>query len=187
MRRRGLLTVAAAASALLATGASGASPLQDGFQPDWLAGRAAPAGARPAPKGGLPHQTTEIRQERQVQKDLPQAGDPLWKVLRTTKVSGDAKTGLFIADHSAQVKALAGKTLTLSGFMLPLEQSDTTRHFLISRYTPVCFFCPPGDPNEVVEVRLRRPIQAGYSLVKVTGVFSLANNGEKGLFFRIDG
>jgi hypothetical protein len=187
MSRAGLLLLSLAACAPLFAGPSGAAAAPDSLQPDWLAGRAAPAGARAASSSGLPRQTAEIRQERQVQKDLPQAGDPLWKVLRTTKVSGDAKTGLFVAQHSAQVEALAGKTLTLSGFMLPLEQSETTRHFLISRYTPVCFFCPPGDPNEVVEVRLRRPIQAGYSLVKIRGVFSLANNGEKGLFFRIDG
>lgn len=71
--------------------------------------------------------------------------------------------------------------------MLPLEQESMTRHFLMSRFTPVCFFCPPGDPNEVVEVRTLKPFRAGYDRVKVTGVFSLTNNGEKGLFFRIDG
>jgi hypothetical protein len=44
---------------------------------------------------------------------------------------------------------------------------------------------PPGDPNEVVEVRTINPRPAGYGMVKVTGIFSIADNGEKGLFFRL--
>jgi hypothetical protein len=70
--------------------------------------------------------------------------------------------------------------------MLPLAADERTRHFLISPYTPVCFFHPPAQPNEVVEVRLRRAITAGYHLVEVTGVLRLANDGEKGLFFVLE-
>jgi hypothetical protein len=160
--------------------------------PGWIEGDTAveaaaqlPPGAPPAPADG--GNAPEIRQERKVQQSLPMSVDLLWKVLRTTRISEDKRTGFFSAVHPPAVRALAGTTVSVTGFMLPIEQARQTSHFLVSRYTPVCFFCPPGDPNEVVEVRTRKPRPAGYDRVKVTGRFSLADNGEKGLFFRIEG
>lgn len=125
--------------------------------------------------------------ERAAQKQLPQSRDKFWTTLHTTQIKEDDRRGLFLAVHSPQVKALAGQTLTVSGFMLPLESNMTTSHFLLSKYTPVCFFCPPGQPNEIVEVRTSRPVKAGYDLIKVSGRFALQSNGEQGLFFRLDG
>ena len=158
--------------------------------PEWLEGdTAATAAARLLPGSAAEDggQASEIRQERKVQQTLPVSGDPLWKVLRTSKIAEDKRTGFYSAVHPPAVLALAGTTVSVTGFMLPIEQARQTNHFLVSRYTPVCFFCPPGDPNEVVEVRTRKPRPAGYDPVKVTGRFSLADNGEKGLFFRIEG
>ena len=125
--------------------------------------------------------------ERAAQKGLPKARDPFWTTLHTTQIKEDARRGMFIAVHSPQVKALAGQTLTVSGFMLPIEADVTTTHFLLSKYTPVCPFCPPGQPNEVVEVHTSRPVKAGYDLIKVSGRFTLQSNGEQGMFFRLDG
>lgn len=129
----------------------------------------------------------ELASERQAQLTLPKADDPLWNSLRQTRIAIDERSQLYTASHPAAVRALAGRRVTVKGYMLPLESSDRTAHFLISPYTPVCFFHPPAEPNEVIEVRLSRPIEAGYHLVQVTGVLQLANNGEKGLFFVIDG
>ncbi|MDB5429604.1 MAG: hypothetical protein JWP35_720 [Caulobacter sp.] len=121
--------------------------------------------------------------ERAAQKALPHATDPLWAVLRTTKISEDVRRGIFTAHNPAAVQALAGKTITISGYMMPLESQPRTTHFLLSKYTPVCFFCPPGEPNEVIEVHTVKPLKAGYDKVTVTGRFALQNDGEKGLFF----
>jgi len=129
----------------------------------------------------------ELASERQMQRNLPRANHPLWTTLRQTRISIDERTQLFRAAHPASVRSLAGSRVTVRGYMLPLESSDRTRHFLVSPYTPVCFFHPPAEPNEVIEVRLSRPIDAGYHLVEVSGVLTLADNGEKGLFFVIDG
>jgi len=158
--------------------------------PDWLEGGTAVAAAAELPPGSPPPDVgppPELRQERIAQQSLPKSGDPLWKVLRTTRITEDKRTGFYSAIHSPAVLALAGTTVSVTGFMLPIEQARETNHFLVSRRTPVCFFCPPGEPNEVVEVRTRKPRPAGYDQVKVTGRFSLADNGEKGLFFRIEG
>jgi hypothetical protein len=126
-------------------------------------------------------------EERKAQQSLPQAHDGLWRTLATTKIGEDGAHGIFTARHSPQVRALVGQTLTLSGFIMPLETTDRFRHFLLTRYTPVCPFCPPGAPNEVVEVWSAQPIAETYDLMRATGRFSLADNGEKGLFFRLDG
>ncbi|MDQ1153400.1 DUF3299 domain-containing protein [Brevundimonas sp. SORGH_AS_0993] len=128
----------------------------------------------------------EVKAERAAQRNLPTADGPIWAILRKTRISIDEKSQLYHASHPAEVRALAGRRLTLRGYMLPLEADDRTAHFLISPYTPVCFFHPPAEPNEIVEVRLRRPIAAGYHLVEVSGVLQLADNGEKGLFFVMD-
>lgn len=128
----------------------------------------------------------ELASERRMQLELPRADGPLWRTLRQTRISIDERTQLYRAVHPAAVRATAGRPVTVRGYMLPLESSHRTTHFLISPYTPVCFFHPPAEPNEVIEVRTRRPVEAGYHLVEVTGVLQLADNGEKGLFFLID-
>jgi hypothetical protein len=128
----------------------------------------------------------ELAGERQTQLSLPMVRSRTWDTLRTTRIAIDEQSQLYTAAHSTEVRAMAGRRVTLRGYMLPLEMSDRTTHFLISPYTPVCFFHPPAEPNEVVEVRTDRPIEAGYHLVEVTGTLQLANDGEKGLFFVLD-
>ena len=125
--------------------------------------------------------------ERSAQAKLPQGRSPLWAMLRTTRISEDDARGVFKAAHSPAVKALVGKTLTLPGFIMSLDTGTRGNHFLLSKYTPVCAFCPPGEPNEVVEIRTARPIAYSARLVTVTGTFGLENNGENGLFFQLSG
>jgi len=127
----------------------------------------------------------ELSSERAFQRTLPMSNSPLWDRLRQTTISIDESSQLYVAKHPIATRLLAGKTMTFEGFMLPLEPTETTTHFLISPYTPVCFFHPPAEPNEIIEVKLKKPVQAGYDRVEVTGKFGLANNGEKGLFFTL--
>ncbi|WP_375381881.1 DUF3299 domain-containing protein [uncultured Sphingomonas sp.] len=131
--------------------------------------------------------TSQVQEagERSAQAKLPQARSPLWSTLRTTRISEDDARGIFKADHPPAVKALVGRTVTLSGFVMPLDALTSGSHFLLSKYTPVCAFCPPGEPNEVVEVRTSRLIAYGARQVAVTGRFGLENNGDNGLFFQM--
>ena len=159
----------------------------------------APGEARSSASGGEALRTTgpmasqplpaaldgELSAERELQLTLPKANDPLWDTLRQTRVRIDGRTQAYRASHPPEVRRLAGQRVTLRGYMLPLETATKTAHFLISPYTPVCFFHPPAEPNEVVEVMLQRPIPAGYHLVEVSGTLSLIDDGEKGLFFVI--
>lgn len=142
-----------------------------------------------APKKSKPASTgctdAELCSERSAQSILPKSADPLWTMLRQCKVSENQKTGMYSIQPTAQVKALAGTTVRAKGFTLPLDGNDKTAHFLIGVNTPVCFYHPPGEPNEVIEVSTKQPITWDEKLTTVEGTFSLMNNGEMGVFFRL--
>jgi hypothetical protein len=125
--------------------------------------------------------------ERRAQQSLPQSKASLWTVLRQTRIGEDEKRGVFTASFPEVVKALDGKPVAVSGFMMPLDTEVKSKHFLLARYTPVCFYCPPGQPNEVVEVTTRQGVPITARMLTVSGKMALINNAARGLFFRIDG
>lgn len=124
--------------------------------------------------------------ERAAQRNLPHSADPIWATLESTRITEDKGRGTFAASFPQAVSGLAGRTLSISGFMLPLESRTQTEHFLLTRNTPVCFFCPPGQPNEVIEVRSSAPVYPDTGQVTVTGRFGLQHDGAAGLFFSLD-
>ncbi len=123
--------------------------------------------------------------ERAAQMALPRSQNPIWLKFARCRIGYDNHSGLYNIAVTPDVKSLAGKTVRVNGFVLPLDGSDHTSHFLLTRNTPVCMFCPPGEPNEVVEVVAPRPIEWTDKLVTVTGPLTLVDNGEKGIFFKI--
>ena len=128
----------------------------------------------------------ELCAERQSQQGLPRSGDPLWSRLHACAVGYNSKSGLYTLTPTPQVRAMAGTIVRVKGFTLPLDGSDKTSHFLIGINTPVCFYHPPGEPNEVIEVTSVRAIDWTEKPVTVEGVFNLMNNGEMGVFFKLD-
>jgi hypothetical protein len=140
-------------------------------------------GARPALAGALPVQPPA---ERARQALMPVSSDPVWALLRQTPIKADLARGVFTAAPPPQVKALAGREMDVTGFMLPLDPSPMFSHFLLTRNTPVCPFCPPGQPNEVIEVNLAQYVKATTEPVTVHGRFVLQDNGQQGLFFQLD-
>ena len=120
------------------------------------------------------------------QKLLPKVHDALWTALSKCNVGYDDKSGNYSIKTTPEVEALSGQSLTVRGFILPMDGSDRTKHFLVTRNTPVCMVCPPGQPNEVIEVYASQPIAWTDKIVAVTGKFSLINNGEQALFFKME-
>lgn len=127
----------------------------------------------------------DLKAERKAQLSLPKSKDPLWSLLGQCAVSLDPKTGLYSLKLTPEVRALSGKTQRVSGFTLPLDGQDRTRHFLIGRLTPVCFYHPPGEPNEVIEVMARKAVTWNSKPQAVEGTFTLVNDREMGVFFRL--
>lgn len=123
--------------------------------------------------------------ERSAQDKLPQSHDPLWARLARCASHFDTKAALYGITLTPEVKAMDGKTATVSGFVLPLDGADQTRHFLLTKRTPVCLYCPPGEPNEVIEVTTRHPVAWSDDMVTVTGRFTLVADVEKAIFFAL--
>lgn len=141
--------------------------------PAWSADPVAPPSVQPS-------------NERAAQKILPRVRDEMWTKLAECTVDEDPKKGIYSIKLTPEVRALDGKKITMRGFVLPLDGSDQTKHFLITRNTPVCLYCAPGEANEVVEVRAERAVAWTNKVVSVTGRFKLIDDKEKALFFRIE-
>ena len=84
-----------------------------------------------------------------------------------------------------------GKTIPETFAALPrkagIEQPtvESFFYFLLTRRTPVCAFCPPGAPNEAIEVQSQRLVRPTSGPITVTGKFSLQSNGQAGLFYQL--
>jgi hypothetical protein len=128
----------------------------------------------------------EITGERQAQNALPQSKNPLWTKLGKCRVDYDQRKGIYSIDVTEDVKALNGQTIDANGFILPLDGADKTKHFLLAKRTPVCQFCPPGEPNEVIEVKSKKALDWVDDPVTLKGKFTLINDGEKGVFFLLE-
>lgn len=128
----------------------------------------------------------ELKKERSYQNGLPRSADPIWPKLRACKVTFNNKTGLYGLTPTPEVKALAGQTVKIKGFILPLDGSDMTTHFLLGVNTPVCLFHPPGEPNEVIEVRSVKPVRWSENQMFMEGQFGLIKNAEMGVFFTLN-
>jgi hypothetical protein len=129
--------------------------------------------------------STQPLDERKAQDTLPKSQHPMWQTLLKTKINMDKKEGYYSAVFPPEVKALSGKQVTISGFILPLESTEKFKHFILSKRTPTCPFCPPGEPNEIVDVWTSEPIGYSEDIITVKGTFELMNDREMGLFFKM--
>ncbi len=111
--------------------------------------------------------------------------DPIWSVFRQAAVGEDRAKGLLTAAFTPEITAMSGKALKVSGFMTPLEPRTTLRHFILTRRSTTCPFCPPNEPTEAVEVRLDTPIAVTDQEVTVTGRLELVAASDEGLFYRL--
>src|SRR5690606_5418227 len=73
-----------------------------------------------------------------------------------------------------EVKALAGKTVTLPGYMVPLENGLKSSTIMLSSLPlNACFFCGVGGSETVVEVHLAKETQYIEKPIEVRGVLRL--------------
>jgi uncharacterized protein len=121
---------------------------------------------------------------RQSGSGLMQSNDQIWKNFGKCKVKIDKDLSYNIT-YIPEVKALQGKEITISGFMMPLEAKEKFSHYLLSKNAPTCAFCPPGAPNEVVEVFSIKPTAWKENLITISGTLVLVNDKQKGVFFQM--
>lgn len=71
--------------------------------------------------------------------------DPRWSMFRGVQVDADLAKGMAIAHFPPELTKASGQTLEIAGYMTPLEARDVTRHFILTRRSTGCPFCPPNE------------------------------------------
>jgi len=133
-----------------------------------------------------PPSLSQPSEERKAQDMLPQSHDPIWNALAHCKVHYSETKHTYSIDYTPQVKAMVGKPITVSGFLMPLDPTETSKHYLLSKRTPTCPYCPPGEPNEIVELFTTKPIKWTENMVRFTGTMKFTTNPDLGLFFQLN-
>ncbi len=107
-----------------------------------------------------------------------------WETLGQVKLVKES--GKFIPKFEGDVQKLGGQTVTLKGFMLPLDQASKQQHFILSA-NPVanCFYCLPGGPESLVEVKASKAVEFNYDPITVSGKLELLKDDPMGMYYRI--
>ncbi len=104
--------------------------------------------------------------------------DNTWKTLSklTYKKQYDEVLGLKIdvPVFGNEVKALAGKEVTVKGYIIPTDGYKSQKEFVFSAFPyNMCFFCGGAGPETVMEVVTKQPIQYTTEPIYLKGILKL--------------
>jgi hypothetical protein len=87
-----------------------------------------------------------------------------------------------------EVKALAGKVISLPGYIVPFQANSKASSHLMLSSLPLnaCFFCGVGGPETAVEVFLKVPIRYTDQLVTIRGKLMLNSMSSSQLIFILE-
>ena len=107
-----------------------------------------------------------------------------WETLAQVRLVRDGTT--FIPRFEPGVQQLSGQRVRVQGFMLPLDQSGAQSHFVLSA-NPVanCFYCMPGGPESMIEIRATRALEFSYDPITLVGTLELLRDDPMGMYYRL--
>lgn len=95
-----------------------------------------------------------------------------WQTLQTLDFS------LPKEQQKGQALQLAGKRVSIPGFMVPLEDDlDHVTEFLLVPYAGACIHVPPPPPNQIVYVKMNKNTQVQVTFtdpIQVTGTLQIS-------------
>ena len=89
---------------------------------------------------------------------------------------------MLIADLPAAVTEQSGKTVKVSGFMMPLEAGIKQSWSLLTTHPPTCFFHVPGGPAGAVEVFAREGIEVSWDPIVLEGRFEALEKSDSAVY-----
>jgi hypothetical protein len=97
----------------------------------------------------------------------------IWKTLSkvTFKSEKDPTFGypIDVPIFSKEVKALAGKTVEVEGYIIPVEGYQRQGYFVFSAYPyNLCYFCGGAGPETVMEVFTKKGTTVKYTAKPIT-------------------
>lgn len=117
-------------------------------------------------------------------KPLPELkGVVSWKTL--SQVELVKAKDRFVPQYAAGVTELDKKEVRLQGFMMPLTMGDQQSHFILSAMPQSCMFCMPGGPEQLVEVKSKKPIKYTFDPVILSGKMAVLTDDPTGIFYRL--
>ena len=115
-----------------------------------------------------------------------------WEVFASTKSKMHCKKDKEGLDYcinkptySDQIRRLDKKEIQITGYMFPLEPSEKQNKFLIGAYPISCPFHYHSNPNQVIEVNAKKPINFSYDPINIKGVLSLESGDDNGSFYKL--
>ena len=117
---------------------------------------------------------------------LEHEDDLRWVMFHDAKITADEAKGEYSATFSPSLKKEDGVSWSITGYMLPIESTTKSAHFVLTRRSAGCPFCPPNEPTEAIEVFASAPVDYTQAPVTVEGTLHLVARSGQGLFFRID-
>lgn len=116
--------------------------------------------------------------------DLPEVKGALtWAELMQTKLRYEGKD--LVANFPTAIRQRAGKTVKITGFMMPLESDLHQRRFLLTSNPPSCFFHIPGGPAGAVEVFAPEGVEMSWDPLVLEGRFEPQANNETGVIYQL--
>ncbi|WP_020567734.1 hypothetical protein [Neolewinella persica] len=103
-----------------------------------------------------------------------QAQENLWKTLSkiTYEKKFDELLGfkVDVPVFGDETKALEGKIVEVSGYIVPVEGYKSHTEFVFSAYPyNMCFFCGGAGPETVMEVTSKEPVKYSTERIKLRG------------------
>jgi hypothetical protein len=85
------------------------------------------------------------------------------------------------------VKSMAGKTITLPGYMVPFENGVKGSHFMVSSMPlNACFFCGVGGPQTVIEIFSKEPVTFNEKPIEVRGILKLNDTDPEKMIYILE-
>ena len=117
----------------------------------------------------------EVKEVAEVKKDKKVN---VWKTLGkiTFRKQYDELMGfkIDVPVFSEDVKNLAGKEITIKGYIIPTEGYKSHKEFVFSAFPyNMCFFCGGAGPETVMEVAAAEPIEFEADAVTIKGILQL--------------
>lgn len=117
---------------------------------------------------------------------LTHEDDLQWLLFHNTRITADQAAGVYMASFNPLLLKMEGQPISITGYMLPLQASFASGHFILTRRSPGCPYCPPNEPTEAIEIFTPQLIKPTPSPLTVEGKLHMVSRSEQGLFFRID-
>ncbi|MEZ5964685.1 MAG: DUF3299 domain-containing protein [Planctomycetota bacterium] len=141
-----------------------------------------PASADPSDVAAMQSAQAMIKAEARLRRLLKKGAiKGIDKILTFEEISGwPYQDGLKGMPES--VKKMDGKTVLMTGFMLPIDEVEKIKEFLLVQSLWSCCYGQPPDINGIVRVVMKgdKRIDYKYDPIKVTGQFKVVASYEDG-------